>query len=389
MKTIMIKTAVCTSMLLFVSISSTGAQVPDNAALLYYQAFLLYEKPDETTSKMLDEFRSGKIKANKEIEQHIEKNRRVIDSIVTATNISNCDWGYNYTQGLDLMMPNLAQLRRATFLIQAESKLLCEQGDYRTALDRCLSMHKMALHTADATFIGYLVAISIGQLSNDTIQDILADMPEDLQALERFRNQLARLDNRSSLLRNILEIENEVLGKYITKEYFNELLSNKGMAADPQILKVAKERFLDADEQFYVRNRNYWQNYFAAVQAAIKLPYAQAFAELKRIEEKTQKDALENIDATSTAILAAPQAKIYTQDIYASNVFNAIRAAIEIYIIKAKTKQLPDELPEGLPKDLFSDKDFEYEKTRDGFILRCRGKDLFKNKIREYEFKVK
>jgi len=51
--------------------------------------------------------------------------------------------------------------------------------------------------------------------------------------------------------------------------------------------------------------------------------------------------------------------------------------------------QLPDELPADLPKDLFGGKDFEYERTKDGFVLRCQGKDLSKDKIYEYEFKVK
>jgi hypothetical protein len=63
--------------------------------------------------------------------------------------------------------------------------------------------------------------------------------------------------------------------------------------------------------------------------------------------------------------------------------------AIDIYIIKAKTGQLPDALPESMPKDLFSGKDFKYEKTKEGFVLRCRGKDLVKDKIYEFEFKVK
>jgi hypothetical protein len=63
--------------------------------------------------------------------------------------------------------------------------------------------------------------------------------------------------------------------------------------------------------------------------------------------------------------------------------------AVEIYLIKAKTGRLPDEFPAGSPKDLFSDEDFEYEKKNSGFVLRCRGKDLLKDKIHEYEFKVK
>jgi len=46
-------------------------------------------------------------------------------------------------------------------------------------------------------------------------------------------------------------------------------------------------------------------------------------------------------------------------------------------------------LPAELPGDLFSGKDFQYEKTTEGFILRCQGEDLYKNEVYEYEFKVK
>ena len=37
------------TLVLLASSAAALAQPPDNAALLYYQAFLLYEKPDETT----------------------------------------------------------------------------------------------------------------------------------------------------------------------------------------------------------------------------------------------------------------------------------------------------------------------------------------------------
>lgn len=382
--------ALCITTVLFLSTSSVVfAQAPDNAALLYYQAFLMYEKPDETLDKMLSDFRGGKIKANEEIKQHIEKNRQIVDLIVKAANIQNCNWGYDYSQGLELKMTNLAQMRRVTYLIQAEAKLLSEQSDYRTALDRCLSMHKMALHSADSTFIGYLVAIALGRQANNSIQGILADIPEDLQTLDWFRNQLAEIDSRPSLLKDAINVENKVLGTYMTKEKFNELLSNKDLGVEASLLKTAQERFLAADEQFFVRNRDYWQNHFAAVKAALDLPYAQAFAELKRIEEKVKTDVIENPDATGTAILAAPFARIVSQQVAAKTFYNAIRTAVEIYLINARSGRLPDKLPAGLPKDLFSDKDFEYEKTDNSFVLRCQGKDLSEGKIHQYEFKVK
>ena len=45
-------------------------------------------------------------------------------------------------------------------------------------------------------------------------------------------------------------------------------------------------------------------------------------------------------------------------------------------------------LPAGLPKDLFSGKDFLYEKTDAGFTLTGQGKDLDKDIVQKYEFKV-
>ena len=68
---------------------------------------------------------------------------------------------------------------------------------------------------------------------------------------------------------------------------------------------------------------------------------------------------------------------------------NAIKAALELYIITAKTGKLPDSLPPGMPKDLFSGKDFKYEKISDGFTLKCQSKDLSKDETHEYKFKVK
>ena len=68
---------------------------------------------------------------------------------------------------------------------------------------------------------------------------------------------------------------------------------------------------------------------------------------------------------------------------------NATKAGVEICLQRAETGRFPEVLPEGLPKDPFSGQDFQYERTRTGFILRCRGKDLSKDKTYEYTFPVK
>lgn len=67
---------------------------------------------------------------------------------------------------------------------------------------------------------------------------------------------------------------------------------------------------------------------------------------------------------------------------------NSVKAAVDVYLILAKTGQLPEKLPDHLPKDPYSSKDFEYETTKEGFVLRCRAKPIDKNKVTQYEFKV-
>ena len=153
--------------------------------------------------------------------------------------------------------------------------------------------------------------------------------------------------------------------------------------------KSIKEKILSLDEAAIERSRKYYENYVAGVIAAFDMPYVEGYTSLKDLEEKMLKDAKSNPDVLLTGILAPATNKIFSLKTRFETHNNAIRAAIELYMIKAKTGKLPDELPAGLPKDLFSSKDFEYEKTADGFILRCQSKDLGRDKVYEYEFKVK
>jgi hypothetical protein len=379
--------AVSIALVLFVLSSSVFAQPPDNAALLYYQAFLLYERPDETMSKMLTDFHDGKIGANEVIEQHIEKNHRVIDFIVTAADTPKCDWGYDYSQGFDLVMPNLAQLRRMTYLIEADAKLLGEQGDYKTALDRCLSMHKMALHAADRTIIGYLVAIAISARANTTLPNILKDMPENPDVVSWLKQQLIHIENRFPSPKDYIAYEAEVCASTIQKDKAQaivEMASNEE-CSDPN----TTELILTADEEFFQRNRDHYLDYMARIQGVLDtdMTYVQAHAKFRQLEEELEQEAKEK--QTPLAMILAPAAdKIYTLSVRQKTHFNAVKTAIEIYIIKARTGRLPDALPAGLPKDLFSGKDFEYEKKDGGFVLRCQAKDLDKDEIYQYGFDV-
>ena len=146
---------------------------------------------------------------------------------------------------------------------------------------------------------------------------------------------------------------------------------------------------ISTNEALLEQNRTYFENYCADIIAAFDMPYVEGYGKFMDLAEKIEKGFESNPDAFLTAVLQPAVGKIFSLSVHSKTYNNAIRAAIELYLAKAKTGKLPDELPTGLPKDLLSGKDFEYEKTADGFILRCQGEELGKGKIHEYKFGVK
>ena len=65
---------------------------PDNAALLYYQAYISYEKADDTMENMVNDLSRGKIEPNERIKKYIESCRTAIDLAAAATKILCCRW---------------------------------------------------------------------------------------------------------------------------------------------------------------------------------------------------------------------------------------------------------------------------------------------------------
>ena len=356
----------CVALILLISTPLVLAEPPDNAALLYYQAFLLYKKPEVKMDKTFHDFRRGKIKANEKIKAYIQKNRRVIDLVVTAADMPNCDWGYDYSKGTDLAMPGLAQFRNVTYLILAEARLLAKQGDYKLALHRCLTIKKIGRHAVDKPLISYLTGLALGGHANKYIQDILADMPRDLKILNWFKDQLLEIGGKFPPFKTCVAGEAEIAAMQFEKAKLEEIL--EALSDESMVLtapEFVRDRIANANEEFIVRNKDYYLNsYIPAVQAVLDMstPYPETYKELEKLDENVQKDAIENPDATLTVLAESMFSKVYSSTTRNRTLSNAIKTALEIYIIRAKTGKLPDKLPLGLPKDLFSGDDFEYKK---------------------------
>ena len=395
MKTITnkLKKATCITLILLVLTTAAPAYPPDpdNAALLYYQAYIAYEKSDDTMQEMVADLSRGKIEPNERIRKYIENCRAAINLAVAAAEIPNCNWGLKYSDGFEMLLSHLAQTRKLAFIIGAETRILAADGDYQKALDRSLTLHKMSKHMGDETIISMLVAMSLSKVADNHLQYLLAEMPQDLKTLTWLKSKLAIIESKPLSSRATTEYERELSLEHMQLNKLKELIEIVlGAPVKPDSKEA--EQLRNVDQTVIDKNRAYYIKHMDTLQTILSTPmnYEKVYTELKKLNEQPHKDLAENnTDAYLTSIVAPDFDRIVTIETREKTLSNAVRAAVEIYIQKAKTGQLPEALPTGLPKDLFSGKDFRYEKTKDGFTLRCRGKDLDKNETYKYEFKDK
>jgi len=367
---------------------------PDNAALLYYQGFLSLAELNEEARDHIAKVARGETAPDDKVRQDISKCKGAIDFAEAAAQALFCNWGIRYSQGFDCLLPQMAQARYLTFVLIADARIRASDGDYKGALERCLMTEPFARHVGDDTIISYLVSLSVRTLGYKCMQEIIGRASDDGELLKWFRNELVTSEDYTLSAVRPLKIEIEIVTDLMQMKNIEKLarvLADSSVGALTgsdekkvrEIVKAANEKTLEQARQIYLQRMN-----SAMVVLSTPMPYELAYARLKQMSDNF--DPNNPAEAAAGAFMPA-FAKIYTQDTMRRTSFNAIITAIEIYISRIKTGKLPDELPQNLPKDLFSGKPFEYKKTADGFILRCQGEDLSDKdkKIYEYEFKVK
>ena len=156
------------------------------------------------------------------------------------------------------------------------------------------------------------------------------------------------------------------------------ILSDSNQKEVSEIAKAIDKKILGRAREIYSERMN-----SALIVLSTNMPYDLAEAQLNQLsDEFDPNNPLEALAGTFVPAFS----KIYHQDTMRKTSLNATIAAVDICLSRIKTGKLPDKLPADLPKDLFSGKDFDYEKNNDGFILRCPGRD---SDTYKFEFKVK
>jgi hypothetical protein len=371
---------------------------PDNAALLYYQAFLLRPEPDANTSASIDEVISGGEPDEKLREYlNLPDCRETIEFADAAAQLPRCDWGIQYSLGIEAHLPLLVHFRRLSFLIYADAVVLATDEEYRAALSRCMTIRQIAGHVGDDILINYLISLQLDGLAHRCTRDILGSMPPDADVLTWLRGRLVVVRDVFPSFVRALEMDFELSIQSLRTNSDSLMRLREHLAKNADDENTRNEILGFTDEELIALIQELYEDFFNTVFHVMdsKMTYEQKFLEIQSLS-KIMEDKYAGYSYVGTGRIA----EHYNLKVRNEAQFNALKAAIEIYLVAANTGQLPQTLPDYLPKDPFSGQDFEYEITEKGFLLRCRAKDILASQamhppgtnpdvVHEYEFELR
>lgn len=358
---------------------------PDNAALLYYQALLIHHEPNDTIASAYQDFVSGKTGPTDKIRQYVASSCAALDYATLASKVQDCDWGLPYSKGFSMLLSHLSHYRSLARLIVADARIEAHQGRHETALDRCFLLQRMADHLGDDTLVSYLVGLTVRDQSYACMEDVIGRAWNDATLLRWLRSELAKPPMREISPVRPFQIEREIVMDLMRTERVRELASTLGGELEQ---KEAERVAAGANEQVLGRARRMYSERVQEMLDVLAGPmsYREAHSQLRQL-----KDDSDPADPASVlaGAFAPAMSRVYGSKIRTESHANAVRAGIGICLHRAETGKLPATLPPGLPKDLFSGEDFEYRRTDNGFVLRCRAKDLDKDLVHEYAFTLR
>jgi hypothetical protein len=358
---------------------------PDNAALLYYQAFISFPKSQDSMSGQLRKVAEGRIDPNEAVRDYVTQCAGVLKLTRAAAAIPSCTWGVRYSQGYDAVMPYLSQIRSLCFLVLTEARILASDGHPRRALENCLVCKQMTRHVGDVTLVSVLVGVAMDRAANQSLCDVLGNHPANETQIVWLKQELSRLSRNALGTSQALKTEQEVAVAEMRPDNpdFVQMLTNT-FGDD------VTERLDQADDAFYAANRAYFREIMGSVLATLNspLPFAEKVDKLASVAERIKAEGKQDSRAVLTVALFPGVASILGRETEMNADNAALGTALGLYLTKAKTGKLPTRLPVNGPTDPYSGKPFIYEVTEDGFTLQCRAKAPHQEKPSTYRFQV-
>ncbi len=98
----------------------------------------------------------------------------VLDDVVSTSKLRKCEFEHDYSQGFDMLLPELSPMRQAARILGARANLALADGDWETYLDSAGASSNLSRQTAQSpVLISSLVSSSIGALSMSSAQQLV------------------------------------------------------------------------------------------------------------------------------------------------------------------------------------------------------------------------
>jgi hypothetical protein len=231
----------------------------------------------------------------------------------------------------------------------------------------------------------FLVSLPIDAFAHDTMQDVLGIQPAQTETLRWLRGQLAAVDGAPRSLAKVLYRDFELA--------IDQMCQDAARLVEIRAAWPAETTGM-TDEEIVERARELRQPFQGGVQTVLDsdMPYERQQAEIARLgAELEARYAGETFDRDLWLWAAPPSQIAEAHDLHTRAIAyaNALKIATTIYLEHAETGALPKALPDHMPKDPFSGRDFGYEVTAEGFLLRRHVAEPERDKLWEYEFRVR
>ncbi|MHC4682248.1 MAG: hypothetical protein ACYTEK_26600 [Planctomycetota bacterium] len=247
----------------------------------------------------------------------------------------------------------------------------------------------MAGHIGDKTFLMFSTSRMVNGRALTCIRHVLGSMPPDVEILTWLGGRLVPSNVSPSRIVEILK-SNCNLHLQFMRNHPNAYLpwwkEYPEAIEDPRVRK----EILECASKLYDRH----------LESTLKilesdLPYERKKAELRKLITRIESQ-IENSNDDKDYSLILGDCIPNIESCYDSMVrdtahFNALIVALELYLLNARTGHIPEMLPPNQAKDPYSDKDFEYKVTDEGFALRYRryGGPASASASRWIEFRVR
>lgn len=272
--------------------------IPDhnNAALFYYQALLLKPDHDQTViNKLHDVYWDTEPDSQTKIFLGEWLPSMKVSEI--ASRISECTWGvwpermWPEDKTSHILLIN--SFRHLSYVIAVDGITLSSEGHCRAALERCMTIRRIARHLSHSTQLCISSSACDG-MALRTIQRILGDMPLDIDILTWLHDQLAIFQEAPSCLERTLHEYLKAKTEMVRSSSIPKL---RGMLLKRAADERARQYILNlTDDQIRHQALETVQSFFGSIFAILYSDKSadQKYTEIQKTTEYTiNQDAIE------------------------------------------------------------------------------------------------